>query len=112
MPRISPTCEAETKGTPSDCGCRQPGPTTAFSDSPPSLTRASASNAAQHTAVLSDGEAKLLQGSVRLLSAAYDSDPEGYLIEIRSGTSEWARQAAAEMFNTLGISFRDGSRPR
>ena len=62
-------------------------------------------NAAQHTAVLSDGEAKLLQGSVRLLSAAYDSDPEGYLIEIRSGTSEWARQAAAEMFNTLGISF-------
>lgn len=31
------------KGTPSDCGCRQPGPTTAFSDSPPSLTRASAS---------------------------------------------------------------------
>ena len=27
-------------------------------------------NAAQHTAVLSDGEAKLLQGSVRLLSAA------------------------------------------
>ena len=31
-------------------------------------------NAAQHTAVLSDGEAKLLQGSVRLLSAAYDSD--------------------------------------
>ena len=26
-----------------DCGCRQPGPTTAFSDSPPSLTRASAS---------------------------------------------------------------------
>ena len=24
-------------------GCRQPGPTTAFSDSPPSLTRASAS---------------------------------------------------------------------
>ena len=41
-------------------------------------------NAAQHTAVLSDGEAKLLQGSVRLLSAAYDSDPEGYLIEIRS----------------------------
>lgn len=62
-------------------------------------------NAAQHTAVLSDGEAKLLQGSVRLLSAAYDSDPEGYLIEIRSGTSEWARQVAAEMFNTLGISF-------
>ena len=54
---------------------------------------------------MSDGEAKLLQGSVRLLSAAYDSDPEGYLIEIRSGTSEWARQAAAEMFNTLGISF-------
>ena len=62
-------------------------------------------NAAQHTAVLSDGEAKLLQGSVRLLSAAYDSDQEGYLIEIRSGTSEWARQVAAEMFNTLGISF-------
>ena len=54
---------------------------------------------------MSDGEAKLLQGSVRLLSAAYDSDPEGYLIEIRSGTSEWARQVAAEMFNTLGISF-------
>ena len=46
-------------------------------------------NAAQHTAVLSDGEAKLLQGSVRLLSAAYDSDPEGYLIEIRSGTTKW-----------------------
>ena len=39
-------------------------------------SRASASMP-RSTAVLSDGEAKLLQGSVRLLSAAYDSDPEG-----------------------------------
>lgn len=62
-------------------------------------------NAAQHTAILSEEGATLLKGSVRLLSAAYDSGKDGYLIEIRSGTTGWAKQAVSEMFNTLGISF-------
>lgn len=62
-------------------------------------------NATSHTAILSEEGATLLKGCVGLLSAAYDSGKEGYLIEIRSGTSGWAKQAASEMFNTLGINF-------
>ena len=69
-------------------------------------------NAAQHTAVLSDGEAKLLQGSVRLLSAAYDSDPEGYLIEIRAAPPNGPGKPLRRCSTPSASPSRDGSRPR
>lgn len=62
-------------------------------------------NASVHTATLSEQEAVILQGSVRLLSSERDSEEEGYRIEILSGVSDWGKRASTEMFSTLGIDF-------
>lgn len=68
-------------------------------------------NASRHEARLSEEDALLFAGSVRLLSASRDAGKEEYLIEITGDTSDWARQAEENMFDTLGIDFSERLTP-
>lgn len=58
-------------------------------------------NASLHTAELSADGARLLAGTVRLLSL---SDRE-YVVEIRDGGARWASEAALRMLDTLEVPY-------
>lgn len=58
-------------------------------------------NMALHTARLTEDDAELLAGTVRLLAAADD----GFRVEIRTGGVRWAKNAAKEMFNTIPVAY-------
>lgn len=58
-------------------------------------------NAAHHRAELTDEDATLFAGAVRLLKVS----EKGFTLEIRDGGAGWARRAALRMLGELGIDF-------